>query len=312
MTTTTQTGNGKNGKTNGTGRQTVVPSVMVPVMSARPAGSLPAGAQPSVSWEVITPATAAAYLATNADHQRRLSAHIVTRYAADMRSGRWMQTHQGIAFDANGKLIDGQHRLSAIVESGASVGMIVYRNAAPESICVIDDNYTRSIQQTMKILDGVAISNFEKATGTRMFLRAGGNYATSVTKTVLRDYLRTHLADIRWVCLMFDAARAPGVRRAPVAAPVVRALVAGADRQRLKEFVSVLAGGIATKQEHRIVIILRDWLTQTAMRSNSGGSAAATVYRKAERALQAFLNGERIKTLYEATSELFPLPGESR
>jgi len=34
-------------------------------------------------------------------------------FAEAMRRGEWMVTHQGIAFDTQGVLVDGQHRLAA-------------------------------------------------------------------------------------------------------------------------------------------------------------------------------------------------------
>ena len=41
--------------------------------------------------------------------------------ARDMKAGHWRLTHQGIAFDPAGVLIDGQHRLWAIVESDTTL-----------------------------------------------------------------------------------------------------------------------------------------------------------------------------------------------
>ena len=45
--------------------------------------------------------------------------------ADDMRAGRFVVTHQAIAFDAKGNLIDGQHRLRAVIMSGVTVTMQV-------------------------------------------------------------------------------------------------------------------------------------------------------------------------------------------
>ena len=47
--------------------------------------------------------------------QRRGHAEIM---AADMREGRWVETHEPIAMSVDGNLIDGQHRLAAVVLSG--------------------------------------------------------------------------------------------------------------------------------------------------------------------------------------------------
>jgi hypothetical protein len=49
----------------------------------------------------------------------------IRAYARDMATGNWFTTHQGIAFDENDNLIDGQHRLRAIILSGVTVRMMV-------------------------------------------------------------------------------------------------------------------------------------------------------------------------------------------
>lgn len=79
-----------------------------------------------VTIEDITPETAEVYLAVN-NNIRPLITRDVTAYANVMRRGEWQLTHQGIAFNEDGFLVDGQHRLAAIVESGVTVRMIVTR-----------------------------------------------------------------------------------------------------------------------------------------------------------------------------------------
>lgn len=82
--------------------------------------------------EEITPAAAHIYLAFN-ENNRTVRERDVESYAADMRSGHWMLTHQGIAFDETGELIDGQHRLLAVIKSGVTVKMPVSRGYASKS-----------------------------------------------------------------------------------------------------------------------------------------------------------------------------------
>jgi hypothetical protein len=72
----------------------------------------------------ITPATAAIMLGKNIDN-RKLTANTVRVYAADMRLRKWRVTHQAIAVGEDGKIIDGQHRLHAIISSGETVTMYV-------------------------------------------------------------------------------------------------------------------------------------------------------------------------------------------
>lgn len=60
----------------------------------------------------------AAELPTRNESNRPLSKTVVSGFASAMRRGEWKLTHQGIALGQDGQVVDGQHRLSAIVESG--------------------------------------------------------------------------------------------------------------------------------------------------------------------------------------------------
>lgn len=42
---------------------------------------------------------------------------VVKGFAEAMSRGEWMVTHQGIAFSSAGVLVDGQHRLAAVIEA---------------------------------------------------------------------------------------------------------------------------------------------------------------------------------------------------
>ena len=68
----------------------------------------------------ITPAVAARWLKKNGLNRKQSNPHI-KRLADKMASGNWITNGQTISFDIDGNLIDGQHRLAAIVESGATI-----------------------------------------------------------------------------------------------------------------------------------------------------------------------------------------------
>jgi hypothetical protein len=72
----------------------------------------------------VTPALAREYLARNATNRRVRPGH-VTALAAVMQAGQFQSTHQGLALNDQGDLVDGQHRLLAIVKSGVTVTMPV-------------------------------------------------------------------------------------------------------------------------------------------------------------------------------------------
>ena len=66
--------------------------------------------------ENITPEIAAKYLEKNI-HNRPIKPSAIRRYALQMKAKQWLISHQGIAFDTEGNLFDGQNRLLAIKEA---------------------------------------------------------------------------------------------------------------------------------------------------------------------------------------------------
>lgn len=92
----------------------------------------------------VTPEQAFEWLTENNGINRAISNHVVKMYAAEMRRGEWKVTHQGPAFDTNGNLIDGQHRLMAVIETGMTIPMYITLNADPDTFSVLDQNYKRT------------------------------------------------------------------------------------------------------------------------------------------------------------------------
>jgi hypothetical protein len=73
----------------------------------------------------ITPKKAAEFLAKLFKGQRHVTRTHVMSLAEKMREGTFIDTSQDVAFDWFDRLIDGQHRLLAVIESGVTVEMTV-------------------------------------------------------------------------------------------------------------------------------------------------------------------------------------------
>ncbi len=96
----------------------------------------------STAIEAITPRIASSYLELNHSNRPLRQAHIKS-LAFDMINGDWQLTHQGIAFDTTGRLIDGQHRLHAIIEAGVPIQILVTRGCSASSFSIIDRGANR-------------------------------------------------------------------------------------------------------------------------------------------------------------------------
>lgn len=99
--------------------------------------------------ETITPEQALEYLTANV-HNRSVRPKRVNRYATEMRNGQWRLTGEAIKFDRTGKLVDGQHRLLAVLESERACEFLVVRGVEEEAFDVLDNGLTRTYGDMLK------------------------------------------------------------------------------------------------------------------------------------------------------------------
>jgi hypothetical protein len=91
----------------------------------------------------MTPQNAATLLANNPDN-RPLRPYRVAALADAIRRGEWQTTHQGIAIAPDGRLLDGQHRLAAIVAADRAVPLLVSYDVPHTAYAVIDTGARRT------------------------------------------------------------------------------------------------------------------------------------------------------------------------
>lgn len=96
-------------------------------------------ANPQMDVERIDPDKAAKYLAENT-RNRKIKVKHITNLAKAMTQGEWQVNGDAIRFDSNGKVVDGQHRLHAIIQSGVAITTVVIRNLDPDTFHTIDTN----------------------------------------------------------------------------------------------------------------------------------------------------------------------------
>lgn len=104
--------------------------------------------EPKVSVVSVTPEMARRWLSRN-DNNRHLRGVTVTQYARDMKNGRWQITGESIKFNAEGALLDGQHRLAAIVKAGVTVPMVVMRGIPDSAQRVMDTGQARTASDAL-------------------------------------------------------------------------------------------------------------------------------------------------------------------
>ena len=104
---------------------------------------------------VITPDVARQMLERNTGNRNIRPAHVKS-LAGAMSRGEWEVSHQGIAFGDDGKLVDGQHRLAAVIASGVSIKTVVFYGLSGSSFAVMDQGKPRSVADIFGVNKRVA------------------------------------------------------------------------------------------------------------------------------------------------------------
>jgi len=102
-------------------------------------------------FQMVTPEMAKGYLLNNTDNRNKRG-WWVSGLANMIKRGEWIPTHQGVAFSKSGKLLDGQHRLEAIIEANMPVEMLVTTGVRDDAYKVLDNG----IKRTLADLTGIS------------------------------------------------------------------------------------------------------------------------------------------------------------
>lgn len=158
----------------------------------------------SVSAEVlkITPELATEWLSERWDDQRSVRDGHVNRLVADMEAGRFRVTPDAI-LRIKGKLANGQHRLTAVVQSGKAQTFLVMESTDEELYKVIDAGLRRTVADGIigtpyaKALPSIArwVQSYNSKTlrpGARGGNEAGATLAYVPTQCELIDYCNSN------------------------------------------------------------------------------------------------------------------------
>ena len=149
--------------------------------------------RPQIEALTITPAMASEWLKSNTHNRPARKAH-VARLANEMVKGNWQLNGETIKFDTWGRLIDGQHRLMAIIEASQPLTMHVCTGLAADSdvFATIDVGLNRSAGSVLA-MHGIKYAT-EIAAGIAFMKQTFGN-STSTQKASNAETLQTYLAN---------------------------------------------------------------------------------------------------------------------
>lgn len=195
-------------------------------------------------WQLITPEKAEKMLTRNTNNYRSINKKAVYDYAYEMANGDWQPNGEPIVFDEEGRLLNGQHRLNAVVKSKTSIiCLVVY--GIPKTVDVYDFQKRRSLTDILKASGSVKANNSIVAAANVIvwdFKAGDAVHRTSraAVKFVEKNY--ELLARAHEICS--GASHSQVGRLSPVLAAVFSILVYEKDEQGVADLMKIVNTGM--------------------------------------------------------------------
>lgn len=145
----------------------------------------------AMTIETITPEVAEQYLAFNRGNRNIVQSHVAAM-ARDITNGQWMFNAQPICFARSGRLLNGQHRLSAVLEAGQPIEVMVMRGL-PEEAFETYDKQAKKAPVVEEMFDDFGDKALVAATAVLLWrreLRPAGQPNARPTASEVRDVIR--------------------------------------------------------------------------------------------------------------------------
>lgn len=263
--------------------------------------------QVSIEIEEIDKQKAEKYLSYNYNSNRHLNPNTVDTYKRDMMSHAWEFTGQSIVFDSNGRLIDGQHRLHAIKDSGETVQMIVIRGVSPKSVIYIDRGKSRSFRDVMRIENN---DSALKYSATQAAIRKAIKNEVSSTLVLSTDDLKWLFERLEPECNVLERIL-PHTLSKPINADFrgacLGALIYGLSQADLAEYISAFLSDMPTTRFNNDAAF--DWKNKVSEKPDFSGRRldGKQMYFGTQNSIYYFLNPKEYNSEHTSFTPKFPI-----
>jgi len=258
----------------------------------------------------VTPEIAREWLENSTNTNRRIAQPRVEHYRDMMLAGQWGFTGQNIIFSKDGSLLDGQHRLWAIIEAAIPITTGVTFGIAKEEFIHLDSGKPRG--------GGDALSALGYASTTR--LAAGARILWEYQNGVFGFYHKKRISNLDIVkvveenpnlvlsCRLADGWKSTGLTGGEVSG--LHYIFGEKDTDMASEFFSALSTGANLASDSPILKLK----TRLAQAKALKGYNLSKLVRAAFtiKAWNAYRRGQPIKQLRftpsGSTKEVYPIP----
>lgn len=266
-----------------------------------------------VTYEMIqiTPAVAEQMLSKN-QHNRSIRPRHLDSLVEDMRAGEWRENGETIKIARDGTIIDGQHRLEAVLRSQASQRFLVVRGLPMAAQETVDTGARRSFVDALK-LRGEANNSTLAALVRRVWfwergMRASASGRIAPTMSQLVRTLEAH-PELRESARFVDGFRkGTGIHGSVLS--LTHWLFTQIDENDAKDFFEKLINGDGLPLHHPVLTLRRT--VADLRRSRRGLPPEELMLAYMIKAWNAYREGHEVKFLRfrpgGAHPEAFPTP----
>lgn len=272
----------------------------------------------TVEYVLVTPEIAAYWLTKNITHNRNLTKSNIEDRMSDLENGSYVFNGTTVKFNSRRELIDGQHRLHAIVKTGISACMLVVKGLGDEALSTLDQERVRTVAQILDIskrklvnAPTVVATQMIRMQGDRDLMKYTTNRAkvaelawseratlepwAAWTKSLLKD---SNLTISQYHSLGRNRQKR-AIADAPLTALVVIMIERGADQDLVTEFfTAVVTGLVKDESMTNAVKYLRRYIQTTAPLIREGGTALPLMFRNYDTIIHVYnrwLSGQEVK-----------------
>lgn len=260
--------------------------------------------EPYVTKEMITPAMAAEYLSHANPENRVIKPFKVREYVSDILSGNWdiQSPDNAIAFNEDGVLVNGHHRLTAIIKAGVPLVMYVWRNVSRD-VRIFDRGALRTTVDTLNMSGiGRNVANNMTVAVVKYLFR----YIICIetcTDSHVCEYMLMHGDDLVSATQISSLGKSGGsiARCAPLQTVAYCALRSGVSTSVIEQFFRIVNSGMQYETWQKSPIHLRNYLLSTRSDNREGlrnKNAREILCYMGDRALYDFAIHNERKTPY--------------
>lgn len=236
-------------------------------------------------------------LLSNTAENRNISPVRVAAYLQVIQRGDWHWTNQGIAIRDDGALVDGQHRLWAVVEADIAVPVTVTYGVKAVAVEAIDKGRSRSIGDELTMFEGVKNAAFCVAIVKQAASLYAGDRMSFATRSIFHEWYECFKPGVDFMVTTLASSTPNEVRRAPVAGSL--AFAHKTAPAKIEEFALKLKEGTGLTKGEPAWAIRRALMESQYARQNRA-APPTEVARKVLRAAMVHIQGGKVGAVQDS------------